>query len=308
MPSSSLRRTLSRTFVLAFCAIAILDAQEGASAFAAPGAISTREGFVRVPAGSFAMGSPESEKSRGSDEGPQHVVRLAAFSIGRYEVTQGEWVAVMGYNPSSFEGDRLPVDGVSWYEVLVYCNKRSMGEGLSPCYSIAASSDPSLWGDAPKSANGAWNAVACDFSADGYRMPTEAEWEYACRSGTMTATSFGETLDSAQANFDGNTQYLVPAKGNSLGRTAPVGSYAANAWGIYDMHGNVWEWCWDRYSDRYYIRSPPADPRGADAGRYRVLRGGSWSNFGYRLRSAARRDEDPFYRDADDGFRLVVGR
>ena len=277
-------------------------------AFGLPGALAAQEPFVRVPAGSFLMGSPISEPNRGREEGPQHEVSLSSFLIGRYEVTQAEWVAVMGSNPSRFQGENLPVEGVSWYEVLVYCNKRSAAEGLSPCYRIGGSVDPADWGSVPTVANGIWNAAVCDFSAEGYRLPTEAEWERACRAGTSTATSFGDSLTSAQANFDGNLPYNSPTKGDPLKRTTPVGSYAPNAWGLYDMHGNVWEWCWDHYSSVYYGGSPKTDPRGPEGGRYRVMRGGSFSNFGYRLRSAARRDEDPHYRDADDGFRLVRGQ
>jgi len=277
-------------------------------AFGLSASLAAQDGFVRLPAGSFMMGSPASEQNRARDEGPQHEVMLASFSIGRCEVTQAEWVTVMGSSPSTFVGDRFPVEGVSWFEVLVYCNKRSIAEGLSPCYRIRDSADPADWGSVPTSANGAWNAAVCDFSAEGYRLPTEAEWEYACRAGTSTATCYGEALTSALANFDGNSPYNSSTKGDPLKSTTPVGSYAANAWGLYDMHGNVWEWCWDHYSNMYYARSPETDPRGAEAGRYRVMRGGSWSNFGYRLRSAVRRDEDPFYRDADDGFRVVKGR
>jgi formylglycine-generating enzyme required for sulfatase activity len=271
-----------------------------------PTSLAAQDGFVRIPAGSFIMGSPVSEKDRNGSEGPLHEVRLSAFAIGRYEVTQAEWVAVMGYNPSRFEGADLPVDSVSWYEALVYCNRRSIGEGRVPAYSIAGNADPALWGAVPTSANSAWNAVVCVFSANGYRLPTEAEWECACRAGTTTATSFGDTLVTSEANFDGKRQYDVPAMGDSLKKTVPVGSYPPNPWGLYDMHGNVWEWCWDHFSERYYSRPPEPDPRGAEGGRYRVLRGGSWSNYGYRLRSAARRDEDPYYRDSDDGLRLVV--
>lgn len=269
--------------------------------------LAAQEEFIRLPGGSFMMGSPVTEIQRNPDEGPRHPVKVGPFSMGRYEVTQAEWAALMGGNPSRFQGGRLPVEGVSWYEALVYCNKRSIAEGRVPCYSIQGGTDPADWGNVPTSSNGVWNSVVCDFSEDGYRLPTEAEWEYACRAGTESATAFGDTLDSGRANFDGNRPYNSTAVAEPLRRTAPVGSYTANPWGFYDMHGNVWEWCWDHYSDRYYARSPDTDPRGAEGGRYRVLRGGAWGNFGYRLRSATRRDEDPFYRDADNGFRLVRG-
>lgn len=269
--------------------------------------LSAQEGFIRIPAGSFLMGSPASEANRSADEGPQHEVRIASLAIGQYEVTQAEWVAVMGDNPSQLKGERLPVDSVSWYEILVYCNRRSLAEGLHPCYSINGSTDPASWGAVPSRANGVWNAVVCEFSAQGYRLPTEAEWEYACRAGTRSATAFGDALDPSQANFDWSKPYQTSATATPRRSTVPAGSYAANAWGLHDTHGNVWEWCWDHYADNYYARSPEADPPGAEGGRYRVMRGGSWTNAGYRLRSAARRDEDPFYRDVDNGFRLVRG-
>ncbi|HOX12023.1 MAG TPA: formylglycine-generating enzyme family protein [Spirochaetia bacterium] len=272
------------------------------------GNLAAQEEFIRLPGGGFLMGSPVTEKQRNPDEGPQHPVKVAPFTMGRYEVTQAEWTALMENNPSRFRGDRLPVEGVSWYEALVYCNKRSIAEGLDPCYTIQGSADPADWGSVPTSSNGAWNAVVCDFSADGYRLPTEAEWEYACRARTESATAFGDSLGPDRANFDGSRPYNSEILAEPLRRTTPVGSYPANPWGFHDMHGNVWEWCWDHYADKYYARSPDTDPRGAEGGRYRVLRGGAWGNFGYRLRSAARRDEDPFYRDADNGFRLVRGR
>jgi formylglycine-generating enzyme required for sulfatase activity len=266
-------------------------------------------GFVRVAPGSFAMGSPLSEPNRYPNEGPQHDVRLSGFAIGQYKVTQGEWQAVMGTNPSFFKGNgRLPVEQVSWYDILVYCNKRSISEGLTPCYSISGTTDPGRWGVVPTSQDTAWDAAQCDFRADGYRLPTEAEWEYACRAGTITATAFGNTLASSQANFDGGSPYNTSKKGTYLKRTAPVGSYPANAWGIYDMHGNLWEWCWDWYDEKYYSQSPALDPRGPESGAYRVLRGGSWGNRGYDLRSATRNfSYNTSNRNNLYGFRLVVG-
>ena len=261
--------------------------------------------LVRAPAGRFIMGSPISETNRGSEE-VQHDVKMSAFFIGRYEVTQGEWQAVMGTNPSYFSGDeRLPVERVSWYDCVVYCNKRSIMEGFSPCYSMASSADPDTWGDVPTSHNSIWDEVRCDFSAKGYRLPTEAEWEYACRAGTRAASSAGGTLVSAQANFNGSKAYNSATKGTYLEKTVPVGSYLANGWGIYDMHGNVAEWCWDIYNQKYYSHSTKQDPLGEKAGRYRVLRGGSWYSSGYDLRSANRSSGDPNDRRNLNGLRIV---
>ena len=262
--------------------------------------------FARVSAGSFTMGSPAFEAARESDEDPQREVRLSTFSIGRYEVTQGEWMAVMGSNPSSFSGDeRLPVEGVSWYDTLAYCNRRSINEGLTPCYRVLGNSDPERWGAVPTNVDPDWDAVICDFSANGYRLPTEAEWEYACRAGTLSATAFGNTLSSAQANFGGNGRYNTSVQEKNLEKTAPVGSYQPNAWGLYDLHGNVWEWCWDWYGS--YSSDAQDDPRGARTGSYRVLRGGGWPDDGYSMRSALRSGLVPFYSSASRGFRLVVG-
>jgi sulfatase modifying factor 1 len=196
---------------------------------------------------------------------------------------------------------------VSWYDILVYCNKRSLKEGLIPCYSISGSTDPTRWGSVPTGSTSTWNAARCDFTASGYRLPTEAEWEYACRSGTTTATAFGNTLVSSQANFNGNYSYNVSTKGVFLQKTAPVGSYAPNAWGLYDMHGNVWEWCWDWYGD--YSSSIQTDPQGAPSGTYRVVRGGSWGSDGSYLRSARRYSGGfPYFRVSEVSFRVVVGR
>ncbi len=263
-----------------------------------------KNGFVYLPASSFTMGSPASEKDRSGDEGPQHEVRLSAFAIGQYEVTQTEWQAVMGSNPSNFKGDRLPVEQVSWYDILVYCNKRSRKEGLVPCYSISGSTDPGRWGAVPTSRNGTWDAVRCDWSANGYRLPTEAEWEYAAKGGAAAGSLAVNAVYAGSAELDSVAWYI----GNSGNMTHPVGQKAANALGLYDMAGNVWEWCWDWYKDTYYASSPGSDPRGADSGAYRVLRGGSWDYDGLYLRSALRGYNGPGLRYSSSGFRVVVGR
>ena len=289
---------MPRAFSLFFCLILAFGAQ----------AAEPPPGFIHLPAGAFAMGSAEEEAGRNSDEGPRHEVGLSAFAIGACEVTQGEWVAIMGTNPSRFKGDSLlPVDQVSWYDALVYCNKRSLREGLSPCYRIKGSADPERWGRPPTKDDAAWNAAQCDFRATGYRLPTEAEWEYACRGESATATAFGETLDSSRANFDGNQPYRSAAIGPYLGKTAIAASYSPNDRGLFDMHGNLCEWCWDWYLEDYYARSPSLDPRGGEGGQYRSLRGGSWNDFGYAMRSAYRSSLNPGNRDASVGLRLVRG-
>ncbi|MHC6203543.1 formylglycine-generating enzyme family protein [Breznakiellaceae bacterium SP9] len=242
--------------------------------------------FVQIPAGSFTMRSPSSETERSSDEGPQHRVSISRpFYMSKYAVTQKEWVTVMGSNPSYFKGANLPVELVSWYDVIDYCNKRSQKEGLTPAYTR----------------NG--DSVTWNKSANGYRLPTEAEWEYACRAGTTTPFSTGNNITTSQANYDGNYPYNGNAKGVFREKTTPVGSFAPNSWGLYDMHGNVWEWCWDCYGD--YSSANQTDPGGAASGSVRVVRGSSWCDDGQFLRSAFRVGSPPAGSLGSSGFRLV---
>jgi formylglycine-generating enzyme required for sulfatase activity len=230
------------------------------------------------------MGSSLEEKDRERNE-VQHKVMVSSFCMGKYEVTQREWVEIMRSNPSGFKGDNLPVENVSWYDVVKYCNKRSIKEGLTPAYAI-------------KGRNVTWNR-----GAGGYRLPTEAEWEYACRAGTVTPFSTGNNITTDQANYDGNYPYNGNEKGPYLEKTWAVGSGVTNSWGLYNMHGNVWEWCWDWYGD--YSTGSQTDPIGAGSGEYRVVRGGSWSYGGQYLRSAARGTNTPSRRGNRLGFRLV---
>jgi len=230
--------------------------------------------MVRVQGGTFMMGSPANEPDRDDNEGPQHQVTVSGFYMGRYEVTQKEYQEVMGTNPSNFKGDNLPVENVSWYDAIEYCNERSRREGLTPAYSRN--------GD-----NVTWNR-----SANGYRLPTEAEWEYAC-TGTTGAYNTGTVISDNTGWYDTN----------SGRRTHPVGQKPANAWGLYDMHGNVYEWCWDLYG--YYSNESQTNPSGAVTGTDRVLRGGYWNSYGRDLRSAYRNYSNPNYRSNILGFRLV---
>ena len=240
--------------------------------------------LVDIPAGTFTMGSPDSELARWTDEGPQTPVTIShAFKMGKYEVTQAEYLSVMGANPSYFPGDlSRPVEQVSWLDASNYCCR------LTACEARA--------GRLP--------------AGYAYRLPTEAEWEYACRAGTTTPFHYGNELRSGMANFYGYYEYLAGdpyhynAGGILLGRTTSVGSYAPNAWGLYDMHGNVWEWCQDWYGP--YSGVSVSDPQGPPTGLDRVIRGGSWSNGAYNCRSAQRVSYDPTYRYNDIGFRVVL--
>ena len=226
--------------------------------------------LVLIPAGEFMMGSPANEAKRGSDES-QHRVRITrAFYMGKYEVTQAEYQVVMGTNPSKFKGASNPVEQVSWNDSTEFCRKLSERSGKQ------------------------------------VRLPTEAEWEYACRAGTTTPFHYGSSLGSDQANFDGNFPDGGAARGTYREKTTPVGSFQANAWGLHDMHGNVWEWCGDWYDEGYYGKSPGQNPTGPTSGGYRVLRGGAWSNFGLSCRSALRSGLIPSDRNDHIGFRVVA--
>jgi formylglycine-generating enzyme required for sulfatase activity len=247
-------------------------------------------GMVWIQGGTFMMGSPASEAGRNNDrEGSQHRVTVSSFYMGKYEVTQAEYEAVMGSNPSSFKGDNLPVEQVSWYDAAEYCNKRSQREGLTAAYTISGS--------------GASRTVTWNRSASGYRFPTEAEWEYACRAGSTTPFSTGGNITTNQANYNGNNPYNNNAKGTYREKMTAAGSCAANDWGLYDMHGNVWEWCWDWYGA--YGTGTQTDPMGAVSGANRVCRGGSWRSSAGDVRSAFRSHNTPSDSYYNVGFRLV---
>jgi len=271
-----MKKTIFAVIVLAFALHTTVTAQ------------SAPANMVRINGGTFTMGSPANEPKRDGDEG-QHQVMVSGFYMGKYEVTQKEYQEIMGTNPSYFKGDNLPVEQVSWFDAVEYCNKRSQKEGLTPAYSISGSGD---------SRTVTWNR-----NANGYRLPTEAEWEYACRGGTTTPFNTGNNITTSQANYDGNYPYNNNAKGEYRKKTMPVGSFAPNGWGLYDMHGNVFEWCWDCYGA--YASGPQTDPVGASSGSYRVFRGGSWADSAGALRSAYRVNYNPYARVSSIGFRLV---
>jgi len=261
--------------------------------------------MVLIKGGTFTIGSPPEETSSFHDERPQHEVTLANFYISKYEITQKEWKEVMENNPSNFTGDELPVEKVSWYDALIFCNKLSMKRGLKPAYRIAGSTDPSSWGTAPvfPAVSEVWDAVEIVKGANGYRLPTEAQWEYACRAGATTPFNTGDNVTADQANYDGRYPYKKYPQGKYRQTTTPVGTFDPNAWGLYDMHGNVWEWCWDWHGN--YVGDAQTESQGAVIGAYRVARGGSWQNNARFLRSASRGSSAPAFREAIIGLRIV---
>ncbi len=258
------------------------------------------KGMVLIPAGTFLMGSPRDESGRSNDETQHEVTISKDFWMSQYEVTQAEYEAVMGTNPSYFRGDSLPVECVSWYDVIEYCNKMSEREGLTPAYRIdKGRSDP----DNENEDDDLRWLVTWDREANGYRLPTEAEWEYACRAGTTTPFSTGDNITTNEANYNGNYPYNGNAEGEYREWTTAVGSFSANSWGLYDMHGNVLEWCWDWFEDFSSVYQ--LDPMGAASGTYRVIRSGSWSFMGQFVRSAYRCYDHPGVRYDYYGFRLA---
>ena len=238
--------------------------------------------LVYIKPGSFMMGSTQSAKEVArlaksrtdlyTDEHPPHRVTITkGFHMGAHEVTQEQYETVMGRNPSHFrKGGDYPVEGVSWEKATEFCRKLSAREGQT------------------------------------YRLPTEAEWEYACRAGTTTPFAFGNTISVGQANYDSRHVYGTGQKGKYRKCTTPVGTLKPNAWGLYDMHGNVWEWCQDWHAAGYYARSPSTDPPGPESGQSRVLRGGSWGSPPHYCRSVFRLWFHPSYRSCLNGFRVVL--
>jgi len=249
-----------------------------------------------IPAGEFLMGSPNSDTDGGGDEKPQHRVQITRpFYLGVHEVTQGQYKAVTGANPSRFKGpDDLPVEMDSWDDAIAFCNGLSVKEGLKPYYNVQRLTAKK----GRKPASKLVNARVSIPDGEGYRLPTEAEWEYACRAGSTTRYSFGDDAASL-----GEFAWY---RDNSVEKTHPVGQKRPNLWGLYDMHGNVWEWCGDGYDAGYYRQPPGADPRGPSQAASRVLRGGSWKSIGPQdARSANRYDIAPGNRDDCLGFRVA---
>ncbi|MCL1994086.1 MAG: formylglycine-generating enzyme family protein [Spirochaetes bacterium] len=281
-----------------------------------PPAFESMVDHVWIPGGTFTMGSPE-EEGGNTNERPQRQVTISqGFWMGVYPVTRGQWEAVMGSDPSWHTGNPAagetglrPVTNVSWYDALVFANRLSVMDGLEPAYSINGSTDPDSeeWGTVPTANNAAWNAVLVVEGSNGWRLPTEAQWEFAARAGTETAFSNGVDVDD-WSNLDPEVEssireiaWFAGAPGGNM--TRQVGQLAANGNGLHDMHGNVWEWVWDRSGT--YPAQAQTDPQGASSGSFRVSRGGSCFLSAQSARSAVRGSVNPFGRSSEQGVRLV---
>ena len=226
--------------------------------------------LMLLPAGEYMMGSPEAEQGRNKDELRHKVSISKPFYIGKFPVTQEQYDAIMGENPSQYRGGTLPVEGVAWDDGARFCAALSerTGKKLS--------------------------------------LPSEAQWEYACRAGTATPFHFGTTLGTDLSNYDGHYAYGFGVLGLDRKKTTHAGTFKPNAFGLYDVHGNVWEWCRDFYHEHFYKNGPEIDPGGPATGKARVLRGGSWLNPPADCRSANRGRLAPNYRGANVGFRVAM--
>ncbi len=260
--------------------------------------------MIKVDGGAFRMGS----YSGFADERPVHTVSVDSFMLDSHPLTQVEWYAIMGNNPSYFSSnpyekedqDRRPVESVNVYDVFKYCNLRSIKEGLEPVYSLSGKTNPSLWPDVPDEQNVLWDTVLCNWSANGYRLPTEAEWEFAARGGRDAEFADLESAEkeSQPSKTDSEKHFFSEAtieqtswtSSNSHGKTHQVGLKKPNSLGFYDMCGNVWEWCWDWYS--CYPSETVENPHGTEKHTRtsdRLGRGGGWNS--------VITDCTPFYRN-----------
>jgi formylglycine-generating enzyme required for sulfatase activity len=226
--------------------------------------------MAAIPGGTFMMGSPENEEGRWDRESPQHQVTVPSFFMGKYPLTQAQYQAIMGNNPSRFKGSQRPVESVSWRDAVKFCEKLSQRTGKT------------------------------------YRLPSEAEWEYACRARTTTPFYFGETITTDLANYDGNYTYASAPTGDYRGQTTDVGSFPPNAFGLYDMHGNVWEWCFDDWANSYN-NAPTNGSAVIRSSNTKLLRGGSWLFYPAYCRSAYRSYYGAGFGNGLNGFRVVCG-
>ena len=226
--------------------------------------------MVYIPSGTFMMGSPENEEKRNSNESPQHLVKITGFYMSKYPITQKQYQIIMGNNPVNFKGENKPVEQVYWKDAVNFCKQLSKRTRKQ------------------------------------HRLPSEAEWEYACRAGTITPFYFGESITTDLANYNGKNIYASESRGQYREQTTEVGIFPPNAFGLYDMHGNVWEWCADPW--HYNYKNAPIDGSvysTEKSDKYRVLRGGSWFYNPFGVRTALRGRGNASIRNHTYGFRIV---
>ena len=274
-------------------------------------------GFALIPSGSFVLGDQSDPLVGNSDELPAHTVYVSAFHMDKYEVTKELWDEVRAWGLANgytdlpagnggyaSKGPNHPVHSINWYDVVKWCNARSQKEELVPCYTVSGA----VYKTGPDN-----SAVVCDWNASGYRLPTEAEWEKAARGG-LAGKNFpwGDIINHSYANyFNDYYSYEMPQGAayhptyavTGTPFTSPVGSFPPNGYGLYDMAGNVWEWCHDWYSSSYYSSSPGTDPRGPASGSSRVIRGGGWGYYAFSCRAASRVNNFPDLSVSYRGFR-----
>ena len=289
---------------MAFCSlgdVAIEDLSESEKAFC----VQMAKKMVRVPAGEFMMGALDDDSEALDSEKPRHKVTLTRdFLIGKYVVTQALWESVMGSNPSTFTGVNRPVECVSWFDVVDFCNKVSELEGLEPVYDglgdYQVGDDQNMGEDEIEALSA---AIKCNWNAKGYRLPTESEWEYSARGGQYHKYAGSNNVDEV-------AWYRI----NIGDETHPVGQRKPNDFGLYDMSGNVWEWCWDRMEldddfniigGSLYLHGPVTDPYGSRVGFDRVFRGGSCRYYPRSVRTSNRGGNSPVYQSIGLGFRIV---
>jgi formylglycine-generating enzyme required for sulfatase activity len=226
--------------------------------------------MIAIPGGTFWMGSPANEAERGDNESPQHQVTVPSFFMGKYPLTQAQYQAIMGKNTAYFKGNNRPVENVSWDDAVRFCQKLSQRTGKN------------------------------------YRLPSEAEWEYACRAGTKTPFSFGDNITTDLVNYNGTYPYKSAPKGKYREQTTDVGTFPPNPFGLYDMHGNVWEWCEDDWHENYIDAPTDGSAWNSQSGsNTKLLRGGSWNYYAGYCRSASRFRLSRDFRYNDCGFRVV---
>ncbi|MBN1593879.1 MAG: formylglycine-generating enzyme family protein [Candidatus Coatesbacteria bacterium] len=260
--------------------------------------------MVTIPSGEFVMGSPFTEPGRDDDEAPPRTVKMSAFQISQTEITQAQWEKVMGWNDSWFDGADQPVERVTWFDCASFCNEMSQMAGAAHCYQLT---------NLRYDGNHIIGAdVTCDYAADGYRLPTAAEWEYACRDSMTTRFYWGDSSSEDVMKqycwYDKNaynSRWTEPHA--EFSGPQPVGQLIPTTTGLYDMSGNISEWCTDWYAFNYYNTRPNPDenPTGPETGDSRVIRGGAWDDYDTRCRSANRGWLQPEYRNFSIGFRIA---